>query len=266
MMTAKQVSPITGVMYICNAGRIEMNVIDTPASVPSNAARGVILRTIGAMNPPIIRMKLWKNTQTRPASQPFDRVFGLGQRDRQHDHERDDEHVRHADARGQRANIAAAGLLRQAIGEKRIVECRQAQHEAESPARCGRTRSSSGILITKRNKPVSTSMLTKMLVPKPKKALKSPGVHIFGRNPAVAVAVVNSHAPPCVGKSRRSQRDGRPGVSARQTPAHRELRTLRSITGSNSRCVDYRSPFNGARRVPIGSRSLSEVAFCGVNR
>ena len=47
-----------------------MNVIDTPASVPSNAARGVILRIDGAMKPPIIRMKLWKNTQTRPASQP----------------------------------------------------------------------------------------------------------------------------------------------------------------------------------------------------
>ena len=71
MMTAKQVRPITGVMYICSAGRMEMKVIDTPASVPSNAARGVILRTIGAMKPPIIRMKLWKNTHTSPASQPL---------------------------------------------------------------------------------------------------------------------------------------------------------------------------------------------------
>ena len=71
MMMAKQVSPITGVMYISSAGRIEMKVIDTPASVPSSAARGVILRMIGAMKPPIIRMKLWKNTQTNPASQPW---------------------------------------------------------------------------------------------------------------------------------------------------------------------------------------------------
>src|SRR5229473_7643518 len=71
MMMAKQTSPICGVMYISSAGRIEMNVTDTPASVPSSAARGVIFRIIGAMNPPIIRMKLWKNTQTRPADQPF---------------------------------------------------------------------------------------------------------------------------------------------------------------------------------------------------
>ncbi len=58
-------------MYISSAGRIEMKVTDTPASVPSSAARGVIFRMIGAMNPPIIRIKLWKNTQTRPADQPF---------------------------------------------------------------------------------------------------------------------------------------------------------------------------------------------------
>jgi hypothetical protein len=34
-------------------------------------ARGVIFRMKGAKNPPIIRIKLWKNTQTRPADQPF---------------------------------------------------------------------------------------------------------------------------------------------------------------------------------------------------
>ena len=62
---------MTGVMNISSAGRIEMKVIDTPASVPSSAARGVTLRMKGAMKPPIIRMKLWKNTQTRPASQPL---------------------------------------------------------------------------------------------------------------------------------------------------------------------------------------------------
>ncbi len=70
-MMAKQTSPICGVMYISSAGRIEMKVTETPASVPSSAARGVILRMYGAMKPPIIRMKLWKNTQTRPADQPL---------------------------------------------------------------------------------------------------------------------------------------------------------------------------------------------------
>ena len=43
-MIAKHTMPMTGVMYISSAGRIEMNAIDTPASVPSSAARGVILR------------------------------------------------------------------------------------------------------------------------------------------------------------------------------------------------------------------------------
>ena len=70
-MMAKQTRPICGVMYISSAGRIEMKVTETPASVPSSAARGVIMRIYGAMKPPIIRMKLWKNTQTRPADQPF---------------------------------------------------------------------------------------------------------------------------------------------------------------------------------------------------
>jgi hypothetical protein len=60
-----------GVMYISSAGRMDMKVIDTPASVPSRAARGVILRTIGATKPPIINLKLWKKTHTRPASQPL---------------------------------------------------------------------------------------------------------------------------------------------------------------------------------------------------
>jgi hypothetical protein len=43
-MIAKQTMPIRGVMNISSAGRIEMNAIDTPASVPSNAARGVMRR------------------------------------------------------------------------------------------------------------------------------------------------------------------------------------------------------------------------------
>ena len=55
---AKQVMPITGVMNICSAGAIEMKVIDTPASVPSSAARGVIRRISGPQNPPTISTKL----------------------------------------------------------------------------------------------------------------------------------------------------------------------------------------------------------------
>ena len=70
-MIAKQTTPMIGVMNICAAGRIEMNVIDTPASVPSSAARGVTLRMNGAMKPPTISTKLWMNTQVSPASHPF---------------------------------------------------------------------------------------------------------------------------------------------------------------------------------------------------
>src|SRR5882757_6267218 len=41
--------------------------------------------------------------------------------------------------------------------------------------------SESGIFSTKRRSPVSTSMLTRILVPNPKKAFQSPGVHKVGR-------------------------------------------------------------------------------------
>ena len=53
----------------------------------------------------------------RPALQ---RIAGL-ERDRQHDDERDHEHMRHADAGGQGADIAAAGFLRQPPGEEGVV-------------------------------------------------------------------------------------------------------------------------------------------------
>src|SRR5258708_40061331 len=50
--------------------------------------------------------------------------------------------------------------------------------------------SASGIFSTNRNRPVSTNMLTRILVPKPKKAFQSPGAHKIGRKPAVDVEVV----------------------------------------------------------------------------
>src|SRR5690349_2347055 len=48
---------------------------------------------------------------------------------------------------------------------------------------------SSGILSTKRSSPVSTSRLTRMLVPKPKNAFQSPGVQIAGFDSALALAI-----------------------------------------------------------------------------
>ena len=74
-MIAKAVRPIAGVRIISSAGRMAMNVTDTPASVPSSAARGVTRRTNGAAKPPTIRMKLWMNTHASPASQPFTGSF-----------------------------------------------------------------------------------------------------------------------------------------------------------------------------------------------
>src|SRR5215470_15708440 len=50
--------------------------------------------------------------------------------------------------------------------------------------------SESGIFSTKRNRPVSTSMLTRMLVPNPKNAFQSPAVHKAGRFISDAVAVI----------------------------------------------------------------------------
>jgi hypothetical protein len=69
-MMPKQSTPMAGVMTISSAGRMEMKVTETPARVPSSAARGVIRRTQGATKPPAIRMKLWTKTQASPASQP----------------------------------------------------------------------------------------------------------------------------------------------------------------------------------------------------
>src|SRR5438105_1362990 len=52
--------------------------------------------------------------------------------------------------------------------------------------------SESGIFSTNRSRPVSTSMLTRMLVPKPKNAFQSPGVHSTGRFISEAITVMTS--------------------------------------------------------------------------
>ena len=88
----------------------------------------------------------------RPA---LERVAGL-QRDRQHDHEGDDEHVRHADARRQRADVVAASFQSpngmQATRNKRWTGTSSCQ----APAGCGRTpvsRASSARTATGRSAP-----------------------------------------------------------------------------------------------------------------
>ena len=68
---------MSGVSNTRRPGRIEMKVIEMPASEPSSAARGVIRRITGAMKPPAINTKLWTNTQVRPASHAWIGSFVL---------------------------------------------------------------------------------------------------------------------------------------------------------------------------------------------
>lgn len=58
-------------MNISSAGRMAMKVTDTPASVPSSAARGVMRRIQGAAKAPAISTKLCTKIQVSPASQPL---------------------------------------------------------------------------------------------------------------------------------------------------------------------------------------------------
>jgi hypothetical protein len=64
---AKQTSPIHGVSHIWNAGRIEMNATEMPASVPSIAARGVSARICGPTNAPISTMTPMMKHHASPA-------------------------------------------------------------------------------------------------------------------------------------------------------------------------------------------------------
>ena len=104
------------------------------------------------MKPPTISTKLWTNTQVEPGLPALDRIAGRD-RDRQHDHEHDDEHVRHADARRQRADVGAAGLLREPVGEPRVVHRATGTSSARPPGRMRPNTRSSGIFSTKRSRP-----------------------------------------------------------------------------------------------------------------
>ena len=74
--------------------------------------------------------------------------------------------------------------------------------------------SESGIFSTKRNRPVSTSMLTRMLVPNPKNAFQSPGVHRSGR---FSWDVIDIVAPsPSTAAKLDSALPGSAGVAARR--------------------------------------------------
>ena len=121
---------IQGTSHIWNTGRIEMNAIEMPASVPSIAARGVYLRMVGPTNTPSSTITPMMNAQASPACQA--RIGSLVlQVDRQHDQEDDDEHVRHARAVGHRGDVAAPLGLGEAPGEVGVVEVADRQRDAE---------------------------------------------------------------------------------------------------------------------------------------
>jgi hypothetical protein len=58
------------------------------------------------------------------------RIAG-GELDRQHDHEDHDEHVRHADAGGQRADVVAPGRPGEPIGEPSVIGGGEAEHQPD---------------------------------------------------------------------------------------------------------------------------------------
>ena len=68
-MIANATNAIQGTSHIWNTGRIEMNAIEMPASVPSIAARGVYLRMVGPTKAPSSTITPMMNAQARPACQ-----------------------------------------------------------------------------------------------------------------------------------------------------------------------------------------------------
>jgi hypothetical protein len=67
MMMPREMNAIQGTSQLWNAGRIEMNVIEMPASVPSIAARGVCFRIVGPMKAPRRMMIPITKHQASPA-------------------------------------------------------------------------------------------------------------------------------------------------------------------------------------------------------
>ena len=68
MMTTSTGNAIHVASHICAAGRIEMNVSEMPASMPSRAARGVSLRIVGPTNAPPRMISPMMNAHASPAS------------------------------------------------------------------------------------------------------------------------------------------------------------------------------------------------------
>ena len=121
---------IHGTSQDWKAGRIEMNAMEMPASVPSIAARGVYLRMVGPTNAPTRMMTPMMKHHARPGLPGADRVVGL-QIDRQHDAEDDDEHVRHARPVRHGRHVGAVLAFGHLIGQVRVPQVAERQSDAE---------------------------------------------------------------------------------------------------------------------------------------
>ena len=119
-----------GVMYISSAGRMEMKVTETPAR---RAEEGCPRRDSAydrreeATDHQDEALKEHPDQASLPT---LDRIVRL-KRDREHYHESDDKHVRHAHARWQRADVLAAGFQGEPVGEPRVIHGRKAHHQAK---------------------------------------------------------------------------------------------------------------------------------------
>ena len=101
-----------------------------PASEPSSAARGVILRIHGADEAADHQHEALDEHPGEPRAPCLQRIAGADQ-DRQHHDEDDDEHMRDADPRRQRADIGPPGLDRQLAGQPGVIDGAQEQHQPD---------------------------------------------------------------------------------------------------------------------------------------
>ena len=93
-----------GVMNISSAGRIEINVIEISGEGAKQRRARRDLADVWCDEAADHQDEALKEHPDQARLPALDRIAGL-ERDRQHDHEGDDEHVRHAHARRQRTHV-----------------------------------------------------------------------------------------------------------------------------------------------------------------
>src|ERR1700744_5458023 len=119
----------------------------------------------------------------------------------------------------------------------------------------------SGIFRTNRNSPVNTSMLTRMLVPKPKNAFQSPALQSVGRKPQDVVLLISPSPSP------QSPAEARSGGLARLQRGQQRLRSghrtenaALGLDHGQARLVEFRE----IRRAAIRQHDAAEAAIVGL--